>query len=194
MIASVNSGPRAAPKRRRRLLRRRSQELRLLPSYHVRTTKQLNIAGWQREAIQLALEYLRTGRELHRVAFERHMLGGCLCICVRLISNVRSALRNLPIVQSKEALRRIRSYMQTRDQWQKVSSRICFYIALSEMASNRRNSCCSRHQQKELADLCGLSARTRREILRDLQSTGAISASGPKGRRSGAKDLHALVV
>ena len=45
--------------------------------YHVRTPRQLNIAVWQQEAARLAAEYLRTGREVHRLAFERHV-GGML--------------------------------------------------------------------------------------------------------------------
>ena len=33
--------------------------------------------AWQREAVRLEREYLRTGRPIHRLAFERHM-GGML--------------------------------------------------------------------------------------------------------------------
>ena len=66
---------RASPKRKQRLLQRCSQELGLLASYHVSMPKELNIAGWQREAARLVFEYLRTGREIHRLAFVRHIDG-----------------------------------------------------------------------------------------------------------------------
>jgi hypothetical protein len=93
--------------------------------------------------------------------------------------------------QSKDALRRIREYMQGRDQWQKVSSRLCLYLALCEMASNRGNES-FRVSQKALADLCGLSDRTQREILLDLQGAGVITASAPKDGGQGQKTYTLL--
>ena len=66
---------RAGPKRKRRLLQHRSQELQLLANYQIRMPKQLNIAFWQREATRLLLGYLRTDREIHRLAFKRHIAG-----------------------------------------------------------------------------------------------------------------------
>lgn len=93
--------------------------------------------------------------------------------------------------QSKEALRRIRNYMQAHDQWPKVSSRIYFYIALSEMASNRGTES-FRASQKALTDLCGLSARTQREILRDLQGVGVITALDPVDGGQGQKTYTLL--
>jgi hypothetical protein len=41
--------------------------------------------------------------------------------------------------QSKAALRRIRQYMEERDQWSLVASRLCVYQALCEMASNHES-------------------------------------------------------
>ena len=93
--------------------------------------------------------------------------------------------------QSKAALRRIREYMLGRDQWQKVSSRLCLYHALCEMASNR-GSKSFRASQKALADLCGLSERTQREILRDLQRAGVITASDPENGGQGQKTYTLL--
>ena len=79
MLIALNTlNTRAGPKRKRRLLQRRSQELRLLEKdYHGAKRIQASLPAWQKEAARLAYEYTQTGRELHRFAFERHM-GGIL--------------------------------------------------------------------------------------------------------------------
>ena len=53
----------------------RLKELQLLADYQIRMPKQLNIAFWQRKATRLLLGYLRTDREIHRLAFKRHIAG-----------------------------------------------------------------------------------------------------------------------
>lgn len=77
---------RAGPKRKRRLLQRRSQELWLLEKDYHDAERMQDFAAWQREAARLALEYLRTGREIHRLAFERHM-GGMLARLADKLAN-----------------------------------------------------------------------------------------------------------
>jgi hypothetical protein len=52
-------------------------KLRIAIGYHGAGAKQALFTAWQLEAARLALEYLRTAREIHRLAFERHM-GGML--------------------------------------------------------------------------------------------------------------------
>jgi hypothetical protein len=49
----------------------------LANSHHETGSLQASFAAWQREAARIAREYLRTGRAVHRSAFERHM-GGML--------------------------------------------------------------------------------------------------------------------
>ena len=88
--------------------------------------------------------------------------------------------------QSKEALRLIRRYMEGKDQWLKISSRLVFYLALCEMASNKGSESfvCS---QKSLKDLCGLSEHTQTEIIKDLESAGVITACSPPNGVQGQK-------
>jgi hypothetical protein len=49
--------------------------IELAKQYHVAQPTPTQIAAWQREAIRLAKEYLRTGREIHGKAFEKHVAG-----------------------------------------------------------------------------------------------------------------------
>ena len=51
--------------------------LRLAEDYRSRGVCQAHLAAWRREAARLAREYLRTGREIHRIAFQEHV-GGML--------------------------------------------------------------------------------------------------------------------
>ena len=95
--------------------------------------------------------------------------------------------------QNKGALRLIRQYMEDKDQWPKVSSRLVFYLALCEMASNRGSESfiCS---QKSLKDLCGLSEHTQTEIIKDLKSAGVIAACDPLNGVQGQKTYTLLEV
>jgi hypothetical protein len=52
-------------------------DVRLANGYLDAKGAQASFTAWQREAVRLASEYLRTGREIHRLAFERHV-GGML--------------------------------------------------------------------------------------------------------------------
>jgi DNA-binding Lrp family transcriptional regulator len=88
--------------------------------------------------------------------------------------------------QSKAALRRIREYMEDRDQWSLVSSRLCVYQALCEMASNHGSDSFIA-SQKALTNLCGISERWVRSALRDLESAGLITACHPKHGGRGQK-------
>src|SRR6266403_553980 len=88
--------------------------------------------------------------------------------------------------QSKAALRRIREYMEDRDQWSLVSSRLCVYQALCEIASNHGNNSFIA-SQKALTNLCGISERWVRSALRDLESAGLITACHPKHGGRGQK-------
>ena len=54
-----------------------TKTLRLAAAYLSASASQALFKAWQREAARLAREYLRTGRPIHRLAFERHM-GGML--------------------------------------------------------------------------------------------------------------------
>jgi hypothetical protein len=54
-----------------------TKTLRLAAAYLPVGGSQAQFKAWQREAARLAREYLRTGRPIHRLAFERHM-GGML--------------------------------------------------------------------------------------------------------------------
>jgi hypothetical protein len=53
--------------------------IKMLPRGHYHSVQALQVLlpRWQREARRLAFEYLLTGREIDRAAFERHM-GGVL--------------------------------------------------------------------------------------------------------------------
>jgi hypothetical protein len=61
-----------------------TKTIRLAAGYLSAGASQALFKAWQREAARLAREYLRTGREVHRLAFERHVGGmlmrlrGCL--------------------------------------------------------------------------------------------------------------------
>jgi hypothetical protein len=71
---------RAGPKRsapQETNLAGRQKELRLTACYHDAKGTQASFTAWQREGARLVREYLHTGREVHRFAFERHM-GGML--------------------------------------------------------------------------------------------------------------------
>jgi hypothetical protein len=54
-----------------------TKTIRLTAAYLTAGVSQAQFAAWRREAARLAREYLRTGQEIHRLAFERHM-GGML--------------------------------------------------------------------------------------------------------------------
>jgi hypothetical protein len=54
-----------------------TKTLQLRAAYLTAGGSQAQFKTWQREAARLAREYLRSGREVHRFAFERHM-GGML--------------------------------------------------------------------------------------------------------------------
>ncbi len=59
------------------LARNRGRKLEACKAYRSLGRSQPYFAVWQREASRLASEYIRTGRELRRLAFLRHM-GGML--------------------------------------------------------------------------------------------------------------------
>jgi hypothetical protein len=95
--------------------------------------------------------------------------------------------------QSKEALRRIREYMEGRDQWSLVQSRLLLYVALCEMASNRGTESFT-VSQKALSNLSGLSARSQSESLRDLVAAGVIAMRDPEHGGRGQKTYTLLSV
>jgi hypothetical protein len=93
--------------------------------------------------------------------------------------------------QSKAALRRIREYLEDRDQWSLVCSRLCVYQALCEMASNCGSESFAA-SQKALTGLCGISERSLRSALGDLQSADLITACHPKHGGRGQKTYTLL--
>ena len=54
-----------------------TKTFRLTVDYRSVKASQAQLKRWHREAARLEREYLRSGREVHRLAFERHM-GGML--------------------------------------------------------------------------------------------------------------------
>ena len=52
-----------------------TKTIRLTAAYLTAGGSQAQFKAWQREAARLAREYLRTGREIHRIAFSRHLNG-----------------------------------------------------------------------------------------------------------------------
>jgi hypothetical protein len=76
MTAGIDIGPtrkRSAPQGCQAQAGRTSTSL--IEQYHVGPLIQSRFTAWQREATRLAKECLRTGRERHRLAFERHVGG-----------------------------------------------------------------------------------------------------------------------
>jgi hypothetical protein len=81
--------------------------------------------------------------------------------------------------------------MEDRDQWSRVSSRLCVYQALCELASNH-GSTSFIASQKALTNLCGISERWVRSALGDLESAGLITACHPLQGGRGKKTYTLL--